>query len=106
MFQYDIASVKHYTSKKDKQSAYSQFLMQIGERESQYPFSLECEKLYKGKPTVFTVQSWGGYYNADQQWTLFVAYRCEHPKHTIQHTWFWDEANQSCFNHRVLEFIN
>ncbi len=106
MFQYDISSVKHYSSKFEKESAYYQFLQDIHEEKAKYPFSLECENTYKGLPVKFTVTSWGGYFNADNVWTVFIAYRSNNPKHTTQHQWSWDEANQCCFDHRVLEFIN
>lgn len=106
MFQYDISAATSYATKKESEEAYRAFILSIGEDISSYPFSLDGLNQYKGKPTRFKVASWGGYYNADNQWTLFVSYRCTHPAHTIQHTWFWDEANQSCINHRVMEFIN
>lgn len=106
MFQYDISDKKHYAGINSKREAYSSFLNSIGEDESRYPYTLDGLINYKGKPSRFTVTSWGGYFNADNQWTVFVAYRCNAPKHTIQHSWSWSEEEQRCYNHRVMEFIN
>jgi hypothetical protein len=104
MFEHDFAGSKDFRLKIDKQASFSQFLQAVGLSLAQYPYTLDGLVTYKGKRPKFTASGWGGYFNADGAWTLFIAYRCVEPEHTIQHTWAWDAENSECFNHRVFEF--
>ncbi|HMC99945.1 MAG TPA: hypothetical protein VKH37_07325 [Ferruginibacter sp.] len=106
MFEYDLSDARQFQFKTDKRAAFAQYLLTLGMSEDEYPFSFKGKALYKGKPCVFTISGWGGYYNANGEWVVFIAYRCEHPKHTIQHCWSWDGENNTVFNYRKMEFMN
>jgi hypothetical protein len=106
MFENDLIMTRDYPTKTEKIAAFHTFLDSIHQRKDKFPFTIENEEKYKGKPIVFTVTSFGGYFNANNQWTVFIAYRSNNPKHTIQHCWAWDGDKQEPFNYRVMEFIN
>lgn len=106
MFQYDMADTKDHENKSFSEQAFYAFLERVGISKSEMHFSFNGENSYKGKLPRFRAVSWGGYYGADGDWILFIAYRSSSPKHTIQHTWFWDEANECVYNHKIHEFIN
>lgn len=106
MFGQNIVSTKIYSTKTDRIAAYKTFLDEIRQDAKEYPYSLEMKETYKGKPIVFVIASFGGYYNADNVWTVFISYRCNLPKHTIQHSWSWDVESSTCSNYRIMEFIN
>ena len=106
MFEYDIVKASSIAGLKSKQEAYLAFLLTVKLSKKQYPYSLDSVNLYKGIPVRFTITSWGGYYDADNKWRVFIAYRSNEPKHTIQHSWYWDGENEEPFGHKVMEFIN
>lgn len=106
MFEFDIFKDVKNKSKKYREEAYRDFLMNVKLSIKEYPFSLKSENMYRGACVDFTVASWGGYFNADGVWTIFIAYRSHNPDHTIQHAWSWDETNQHLHTHRIMEFIN
>jgi len=106
MFERDFVDRSSWPSKADKISSYKTFLDSIHQSEKKFPYTLKGLSHWKGNPTVHTVTSFGGYFNADNVWTVFIAYRCNNPKHTIQHTWSWDAENGEPFNYRVMEFVN
>ena len=106
MFEHDFFDTATNITKKDKIDSYKTFLDSIHQSEKKFPYTLEGLSKWKGKPTTHTVVSFGGYYNTDNAWTVFIAYRCNNPKHTIQHTWSWDSETQEAFNYRVMEFVN
>jgi len=106
MFEHDFLHTSKYIGKQDRIDAYKVFLDSIHQKADKFPYTLEGLGSWKGKPTLHTVTSFGGYFNADNVWTVFIAYRCNNPKHTIQHTWSWDSDNQEAFNYRVMEFVN
>jgi len=105
MFEKDFSNLRLSPTKRDKVDAFHNFLDNTKLSKDKYPYSLEYGT-YKGKPCHFTVSGFGGYFNADNVWTIFIAYRCNDPKHTIQHTWSWNEEKSKVFNYRVMEFIN
>jgi len=106
MFERDFFERGQFGTKQDKREAYKTFLDSIHQSEKQFPFTLEGLSTWKGRPTRHTISGFGGYFNADNIWTVFIAYRCNDPKHTIQHCWSWDAENQEPFNYRVMEFVN
>lgn len=106
MFDRSIDTASAYKSKRTKEEAYLQFLMSVGLSIREYPFSLNDGTSWKGVPCIFKVASWGGYANADNEWVVFIAYRCNNPKRTTQHCWAWDGENNTVINHRIMEFIN
>jgi len=105
MFEHDFSHLGSSATKQDKMERFFSFLDNIHLPKDKYPYSLE-NGTFKGKPCVFTVSGFGGYFNADNVWTVFIAYRCNHPKHTIQHAWGWDSDNGELINYRIMEFIN
>ena len=106
MFEHDLTSTRDYITKTDRRAAYSTFLLSIGIGEREYPFSYKGDALFKGRPCEFKISGFGGYNNADGVWIVYIAYRCPHPIHTIQHTWSWDSENNCVFNYRKMEFVN
>ena len=106
MFQRDFIGHSDFTNKADRIASYKQFLKDTKLDEVKFPYSLETKETFKGKPIVFTVSGWGGYFNANNEWTLFIAYRSNNPKHTKQHCWSWDSENEEAINYRIMEFIN
>jgi len=106
MFEHSFWAKDALSTKQAKQDAYKTFLDSIHQDIKKFPFTLDGLSTYKGRPTRHTVSGFGGYFNADNVWTVFIAYRCGDPKHTIQHCWSWDSENQETFNYRVMEFVN
>jgi len=106
MFERDFSELEHFGTKQDKLDAYKTFLDSIHQSETSFPYTLDGLNTFKGFSTRHTVSGYGGYFNADNVWTVFIAYRCNNPKHTIQHCWSWDSENQEPFNYRIMEFMN
>jgi len=106
MFEYDIGTPKHFTSKVDGERAYKNFCLQCGIAESKYPFTLKTEQTFKVSSVTFKVTSWGSYINASGQWVVFIAYYAAGPRHTSQYSWSIDEYGKVLGEPRQYGFIN
>jgi len=106
MFEHSFSSTRQLTNSRFNAENFAQFVLQIGKSKSEFPYEYENPVPYKGKHGKFRAVSWGGYLNADNVWTIFIAYRCNNPTHTIQHSWRWDEQQQLAVDGRVYEFVN
>jgi len=106
VFQYDMTDVRDHQNKAFSEQSFLEFLKSIGLSTEQMPFSFEGKNMWKGKLPTFRAVSWGGYYGSNRDWIIFIAYRANAPKHTIQHTWKWDENDQLIYDHQVHEWMN
>lgn len=87
MFDYDIMETKHFTRKADGEQSYRNWLQSIGVSHEDFPFTVKTGRMFKGKPINFHIVSWGAYIGASGEWLVFVAYRFNAMKHTVQYTW-------------------
>jgi hypothetical protein len=87
MFENDIISNKHFTSKADTKSSYTDFLLRMYINAEDFPFEVKTGKLYDGREVIFQVRSWGYYQASNWNYICFVAYYCPLVKHTVQYSW-------------------
>jgi len=104
MFQYDIIDAREMRTKYDKEKTYLTFLANCGLNPEEYPYEVENETFWKGKPNHFHATSWGGYM-AENGWTVYITYRTTHANHCRMHSWKWDSENNEPVSHSITEFI-
>jgi len=105
MFNNDIASTKHFTTKVDGEAAYVQWCGLVGISTNQFSFTVKTGRLFAGKPVIFRITSWGAYENASGEFVVFVAYYATAPKHTMQYSWQIDEKGHVVGVPRQYGFI-
>lgn len=76
-----------FNTKGDKVEAYRDFLERMYINAEDFPFTVKTGKKFNGKPVTFTVASWGYYETAKGDWRIYVCYRFNAMKHTVQYTW-------------------
>lgn len=91
MFEHKFAQSNHFTSKSEGSESFRQWCVEVGIHPEQFPFSVKTGRMFKEKPIVHHVTSWGHYTNADGNYRVFVAYRYNPMKHTTQYTWAVNE---------------
>lgn len=87
MFDYDITETKHFTSKADGEQAYRNWVEAVGLRLEDFPFNVKSTKMFKNKPIIFHVCSWGAYIGGNGEWIAFIAYRFNGMRHVVQYSW-------------------
>jgi len=87
MFDYDYTEAKHFTRKEDKENSFFEWCKAVGIDQSDFPFEAVSGRFYKNKPVIFKVVSWGSYMASSGQWIIFIAYRFNAMKHTVQYHW-------------------
>jgi len=100
----NIIARSHFTKAADGESSFYQFLKEIGVLEDGIPFSFKGKDDKHGRSTNFVAESWGGYFNADNVWTVFVSWRNRGLNETKVIHWTWDEASQCATNRRNWSF--
>lgn len=87
MFENDITSGQHFTSKFDTRMAYEDFCKRCYINTEDFPFKVKTGRMFKGREIEFAVTSWGSYEVTGGKWRVFIAYRYPAMKHTVQYTW-------------------
>lgn len=91
MFEHNFTQSNHFTSKSEGSDSFRQWCLDVGIPLDQFPFSVKTGRMFKHKPIVHSVTSWGYYTNADGNYRVFVAYRFNAMNHTTQYTWAVDD---------------
>jgi len=107
MITYDISKASHYTGSKDGERAFCTWCDHCGIASKQFPFTVETFKYSaKGKQLIYHVVSWGCYLNADNQWVIFIAYRCPANGANAQYNWFSNPDGLAEGDPIKHEFVN
>jgi len=104
MRQYDVTDFRDFSSRQDLKSTYEEFLKSIHKTKEEFPFEVENEVLWKGRPNHFRIVGFGGYM-AETGWRVYFTYRSARNNHVIQHSWRWDSETDDAVDYRRNEFI-
>ena len=83
----ELINTAHFASKSEREESYKSFLERMYISYEDFPFSVKTGRMYKDKPITFTVSAWGYYETSRGDWRIYVAYRFNAMKHTVQYTW-------------------
>lgn len=106
MFEHDYTMSKHFTRKADTENSFFEWKKKVGIDPNAFPYEAVSTGFFKNKPIVFRVQSWGSYQASSGAWIVFIAYRFNAMKHTVQYAWT-AAADGLCYGEpRKSEWIN
>lgn len=105
MFQYNMTTQKHFTSKSDSIESYKQFLASVGLSIRDFPFEWKGKDPLKDKPASLRATSWGGYVTADNEWRVFIAMREPKTGYTRMYSWGWDSEQRNLFGMRTNSWL-
>lgn len=87
----------HFTTKADGQASYHEFKKSLKLSLDALPYEYESTIRRNGKPLKFIAESWGGYFDANNQWRVFIAWRLSNGHVTTMLSWLWDSENKECY---------
>lgn len=94
MLDVNIVARSHFTRSVDQETAFWQFKKEIGILDDIYPFKFKSG-ISRGKSELyFVAESWGGYFDADNNWRVFLSWRLSNGKVTKWVVWYWDAENK------------
>ena len=82
-----LINTADFSNKGERVEAYKSFLERMYIQYEEFPFEVKSNKFYKDKPITFRVAAWGYYETARGEWRIYIAYRFNPIKHTVQYTW-------------------
>jgi len=106
MFEHDYVTTKHFTRKADSVSSYRQWCFDVGINPEDFPFEVDTGNYYKLKPIIHRVVSWGSFLGADGFYIVFLCYRFNAMKHTVQYSWRAGKDGKISGDVKKFEWIN
>lgn len=105
MFEHNLMTPKHFTSKADGREAYKDFLLKVGLKEGEYPYETKLGKRSNGKQAYLRVTSWGGYVNADNEWRIFISAIDSESRFTKFISWSWNSTEKCVDDMKVNTWL-
>jgi len=104
MIDANLIARSHFTKKADGESSFYQFLKEVKLLGEGLKFKVEINTPTKKGHLFLVAESWGGYFNANDEWIVFVCWRASKGNICIYSHWYWDSENQCAYGRRDYGF--
>jgi len=104
MIDANLIARSHFTKKADGETSFYQFLKEVKLMDEGLVFRIKTDIPSKKGVVWMVAESWGGYFNADNEWVVFVCWRSSKGNSCQYSHWYWDSENQCAYGRRDYGF--
>lgn len=105
MFEMDITKNRNKTDARQGENAFFEWCEKMGLGLQGFSPVVASDKVWKGKPVTFFIQSYG-FYQVQSGWMIYIAYRGDVVNHIRQHTWHWNGKSADLTTYKLNEWLN
>jgi hypothetical protein len=105
MFEMELTKHRNKTEAKSGEKNFLEWCDKNGLGLEGFSPCVASDKVWKGKPVTFFIASYG-FYQVQDGWMLYIAYRGDVVNHIRQHTWRWDGSKANLASYKLNEWLN
>ena len=101
----DITKFRNKTEARTGENAFLEWSDRMGLGKEGFGCVVSSDKVWKGKPVTFFIQSFG-FYQVQSGWMVYIAYRGDVVNHIRQHSWRWNGETADLATYKLNEWLN